>query len=100
VEPVPPAEPEEAKPQEEAKDEKTLRDSDCKAILDGVGITSRRQFLKWSKTNHPDKGGDTATYQRVNECVIRLYSSGGLRKKKLRTRRGGKQKNVRRTRRS
>lgn len=75
----------------EPTDEKEQRDSECKAVLDGVGITSRRQFLKWSKMNHPDKGGDTAIYQRVNECVLRLYPQGGLRKKKLRTRRGGKQ---------
>ena len=85
-----PAEPD-AETQPEPTQEKDERDAECKAVLDGVGITSRRQFLKWSKTNHPDKGGDTAIYQRVNECVLRLFPNGGLRKKKLRTRRGGKQ---------
>lgn len=87
----------EAKARPEQTDEKEMRDDECKNVLEGLEIKSRRDFLKWSKTNHPDKGGDTATYQRVNECVLRIYPQGGLRKKKLRTRRGGKQ-NVRRSR--
>jgi hypothetical protein len=99
--PMPQPETEEAEPEAEARpeqtDEKEMRDDECKNVLEGLEIKSRRDFLKWSKTNHPDKGGDTATYQRVNECVLRIYPQGGLRKKKLRTRRGGKQ-NVRRSR--
>jgi hypothetical protein len=99
--PMPQPETEEAEPEAEARpeqtDEKEMRDDECKNVLEGLEIKSRRDFLKWSKTNHPDKGGDTATYQRVNECVLRIYPRGGLRKKKLRTRRGGKQ-NVRRSR--
>lgn len=33
--------------------------------LANLGITDRASLLKWMKKNHPDKGGDTAVFQRV-----------------------------------
>jgi hypothetical protein len=30
-----------------------------------LGITDRKSLLNWMKRNHPDKGGDKATFQRV-----------------------------------
>ena len=95
--PAPEPEPKEAEMRPDQPDEKVMRDDECKNVLDGLEIKSRRDFKKWAKTNHPDKGGDSAVFQRVNECVIRMFPSGGLRKKKLRTRRHVKQ-NVRRSR--
>jgi outer membrane biosynthesis protein TonB len=87
----------EAKMRPDQPDEKIMRDDECKNVLDGLEIKSRRDFKKWARTNHPDKGGDSALFQRVNECVLRIFPTGGLRKKKLRTRRHVKQ-NVRRSR--
>lgn len=36
-------------------------------LLDRLNIKSRKEFLIWSKTNHPDKGGDKAFYSLVME---------------------------------
>lgn len=98
--PVPTPNDDEARERPDQPDEKRMRDTECANVLRGLGISSRKDFRKWATVNHPDKGGDTNVFQRVNECITRMYPRGGLRKKKLRTRRGTKQSNVGRTRRS
>jgi len=30
-----------------------------------LGITDKKSFLAWARKNHPDRGGDTAVFQRV-----------------------------------
>ena len=32
-----------------------------------LGITDKKSFLIWARKNHPDRGGDTAVFQRVLE---------------------------------
>ena len=68
----------------------------CKARLGALGITTLKEYRKWMGKNkgNPD-------IPEINNCVDILLKerAGGLRKKKLRTRRGTKQRNVRRTRR-
>jgi len=44
----------------------------CRVTLNQYGIKTRKDFLKWSAKNHPDKGGNEETFQIVNECVILL----------------------------
>jgi hypothetical protein len=41
----------------------------CAAFLKGEGITTRKDFRKWALKNHPDRGGDTAKFQFVSDCV-------------------------------
>lgn len=99
-----PAVPEPAVPEPEANfadeqpEETAQRDASCKKVLEENNVKSNRDFKRWSLRNHPDQGGDEEVFKNVSGCVTRMYRKGGLRKKKLRTRRGGKQKNVRRTR--
>lgn len=73
-------------PEEEEEEEETReappppapipRGPECDKVLAEAGITSRRDFLRWALTNHPDKGGDTAKFQRVSACVDTQYGSG------------------------
>ena len=30
-----------------------------------LGITDKKSFLAWARKNHPDRGGDKATFQRI-----------------------------------
>jgi hypothetical protein len=68
----------------------------CKQTLRELGIRDLSSYRKWSRANKND-----TRFAEVNNCVdiVLKNRTGGMRKKKLRTRRGGKQ-NVRRTRRS
>jgi len=68
----------------------------CKQTLRELGIRDLSSYRKWSRANKND-----TRFAEVNNCadIVLKNRTGGMRKKKLRTRRGGKQ-NVRRTRRS
>jgi hypothetical protein len=43
------------------------------SLLEKLNIRSRSDFRKWSVKNHPDKGGDTATFQDVNNAVSKAF---------------------------
>lgn len=46
--------------------------------LSRIGINSKADFRKWAaKGGHPDKGGDTATFQKVSGLAGQLGWSGG-----------------------
>lgn len=53
--------------------------AEARAMLESVGIRSRKDFNKWAVKNHPDKGGDTGNFQRVSNYVDKVYK-GGKRK--------------------
>ena len=95
---APPA-PEPAAPEPESKERNVLPQEieECRVKLDSLGIKTLSDYRKWMLQNKtsPD-------IPIVNNCVdiVLKGRKGGLRKKKLRSRREGKQKNVRRTRRS
>jgi hypothetical protein len=49
----------------------------CPSLLASKGINSKREWRKWSaQGGHPDKGGDTPTYQRVTDCKEQMYGKG------------------------
>jgi hypothetical protein len=51
-------------------------------------IQIRKAFVKWALANHPDKGGNTARFQNVNDCADKLIAramNGGTRKHKKRS---------------
>lgn len=49
----------------------------CPSLLASKGINSKREWRKWSaQGGHPDKGGDTPTYQRVTDCKEQMYGRG------------------------
>lgn len=68
----------------------------CKQTLRSLGIRDLSSYRKWTRDNRNDP-----RFAEVNNCadIVLKNRAGGTRKKKLRTRRGGKQ-NDRRTRRS
>ena len=86
-------------PEPEAEQREVKQDEidQCKQRLDSLRIRTLGDYRKWMAKNrgNPD-------IPMINNCVdiVLKGRTGGLRKKKLRTRRVGKQKNVRRTRRS
>ena len=43
-------------------------EQDCDTLLKEKGITDNRSFKKWALRNHPDKGGNTSTFQSVSTC--------------------------------
>jgi hypothetical protein len=55
---------------------------EAKRALAPMGIGSRREFNKWALKNHPDKGGDTAQFQRVSSLADKAFK-GGRRQKKV-----------------
>jgi hypothetical protein len=96
AEPQPkPAEPEEKEPEERQVTQEEM--TRCKETLQSVGIVTKSDYRKWMLKNR-----DSPRLAEINNCadIVLKQRAGSLRKKKLRTRRGGKQKNVRRTRRS
>lgn len=101
--PTPKAQPEEPEAQQynESPEQKATRDAECRRVLEALTppVRTRKEWLMWVAKNHPDKGGDTAVFQKASNCFDRLYKSGGLRKKTFKARRGVKT-NGRRTRRS
>lgn len=58
----------------------------CETILAREGITSRKDFLRWAITNHPDKGGDTTKFQEVSNCVDKQFGKARLTRKKRKNR--------------
>lgn len=49
----------------------------CKAELARKDIGNRRDFRFWARTNHPDRGGDLSTFQRVSECADMVFDERG-----------------------
>lgn len=61
----------------------------CAAVLKREGIATRKDFRsKWALKNHPDRGGDTAKFQVVSDCVDQL----GARRRRTRKRRATKKR--------
>jgi len=83
----------EPEPQDRAVD--PIEINKCKQTLRSLGIRDLSSYRKWSRDNKNDP-----RFAEVNNCadIVLKNRTGGMRKKKLRTRRGGKQ-NDRRTRR-
>lgn len=55
--------------------------STCLDILKQEGIATRKDFRsKWALKNHPDRGGDTAKFQKVSDCVDQLGARRRTRK--------------------
>jgi hypothetical protein len=53
------------------------KEETCESLLSSKGIASTRDWRKWSaRGGHPDKGGDTETYQKVTSCKEDLYGRG------------------------
>ena len=44
------------------------RDS-CNDILCPKNIRTKKDYRRWALKNHPDKGGDTSTFQNVQDCI-------------------------------
>lgn len=81
------------------------KEASCKDILLGLGITSKKDFKKWSaKEGHPNKGGNLTTFQEISNCADEmevqygddwdLNKKGG--KRKTRKSRKSKRKTMRR----
>eukprot|EP00899_Mesostigma_viride_P006803 jgi/Mesvir1/16123/Mv26467-RA.1 len=46
----------------------------CKRLLHGKSITSdSASFRQWARLNHPDRGGDTMTFQQVSSCFDMVH---------------------------
>ena len=41
---------------------------ECQKIMCAQHIRDKKDFLRWAKINHPDKGGSTALFQSVYPC--------------------------------
>jgi len=59
----------------------------CVTLLSDAGITSRKDFLRWSVSNHPDKGGDTKIFQEISACVDKQYGSARKTRRRQKKRR-------------
>jgi hypothetical protein len=59
----------------------------CQELLSEKKITTYRSWLEWARDNHPDKGGDTVTFQNVSDCVDKLIKKKGGRTRRRQTRR-------------
>ena len=53
---------------------------EAKKALAPLGISSRKEFNKWALRNHPDKGGDTAQFQRVSSLADKAFKGGRRRR--------------------
>lgn len=62
----------------------------CKKRLKDEGIQDKGSFRKWALTNHPDKGGDVAKFQEINDCMDVVFPQGGRRKSRRKIRRSRK----------
>ncbi len=69
----------------------------CAAVLKREGIATRKDFRsKWALKNHPDRGGDTAKFQVVSDCVDQLGARRRTRKRRAtKKRKTAKRKSVR-----
>ena len=85
-----------AEPEPQTRTVEPVEINACKQTLRSLGIRDLSSYRKWSRDNKNDP-----RFAEVNNCadIVLKNRTGGMRKKKLRTRRGGKQ-NDRRTRRS
>ncbi len=64
----------------------------CEQRLHELGITSKKEFKKWTHKGHPNRGGNLTTFQEISNCndeMERLYGDdwdfskrGGRRNKK------------------
>jgi hypothetical protein len=41
---------------------------ECQKIMCAQHIRDKKDFLRWAKINHPDKGGSTSLFQSVYPC--------------------------------
>jgi hypothetical protein len=83
-----------------AAGEEENKETKCKRVLATHGIKSRKDFLKWAKSYHPDKvafAPGTEGYMKaeelfkeVRECAEILFKNGGARTKKAK--KNGKRK--------
>ena len=48
----------------------------CARDLRSAGITDDSAFRRWSRTAHPDRGGDTEAYQRMSQCRTMVLMEG------------------------
>ncbi len=82
-----------AEAEERARGEGESNEEKCRRILASHNIKSRKDFLKWAKTHHPDKvafAPGTPGYLRaeelfksVRECAEFIFKNGGGRTKKV-----------------
>jgi hypothetical protein len=56
----------------DGSDEDCIR---CNRILKENNINSKKDFLKWSVKNHPDKGGSEEIYKEISSCNDIIYGS-------------------------
>ena len=86
----------EPEPEAESRSVELPEINACKETLSSLGIEDLSSYRKWIRDNQNDP-----RLPEVNNCadIVLKNRTGGMRKKKLRTRREGKQ-NVGRTRRS
>jgi hypothetical protein len=49
------------------------RCKECKDLLIEKNISSKKDFLKWSLENHPDKGGDNSIFTNVSSCTDEYF---------------------------
>jgi hypothetical protein len=61
--------------------EKPAPSSECSRTLESEGITGtadekKKAYRKFALREHPDKGGDTAKFQKVTGCYEKLIGAG------------------------
>jgi len=64
----------------------------CMNILKQAGITGtpdemKKAYRRFSLKNHPDKGGDTATFQTVSDCYDKTKVGAGRKTRRRKSRR-------------
>ena len=70
----------------ETPEEKETRK--CLDFLKDLGIKENKNFKEWALQGHPNKGGDTTLFQKVNDCMDKTFRKnkksheGGTRKSK------------------
>lgn len=80
TEPAGPTGPAEPPPQPES-----LKLKHCRKRLNDEGIEDKGSFRKWALKNHPDRGGDTAKFQEISDCMDAVFPQGGRRKSRRKT---------------
>ena len=56
--------------EDDEDDEYETIDAECLLRKHGLHDFSREGFVKWSMSNHPDRGGDLEIYQEVNAALL------------------------------
>lgn len=69
-----------SKGKEEAKADPDISEmlSECEKLLAEHGITDAKSWRRWALKNHPDKGGDSALFAEVSNCVDRHIKGSGI----------------------